>query len=56
MWLGLQAPKKRSFDDEANSIWEAQCTLTLWLSQLILIPFDLATIDSSIEAGSMRYG
>ena len=27
--------------------WEAQCVLLLWLSQLVLIPFDLALVDSS---------
>jgi hypothetical protein len=30
-----------------NSFWEAHCTLLLWLSLLVLIPFDLATIDSA---------
>eukprot|EP00884_Botryococcus_braunii_P022550 jgi/Botrbrau1/897/Bobra.0167s0018.1 len=28
--------------------WEAQCVLLLWLSQLVLIPFDLAIVDSSL--------
>jgi tubulin-specific chaperone D len=26
--------------------WEARCILLLWLSILVLVPFDLATIDS----------
>ena len=30
-----------------EGLWQAQCTLLLWLSQLLLIPFDLATVDSS---------
>eukprot|EP00955_Chlamydomonas_euryale_P108154 365823-Chlamydomonas_euryale.AAC.15 len=35
-------------DDEARAaVWEAQSVLMLWLSMLILVPFDLATIDSS---------
>ena len=34
--------------DETDSIWEAQSTLTLWLAQLVLIPFDLAVVDSSM--------
>ncbi len=40
--------------EENNSIWEAQCTLTLWLAQLVLIPFDLASVDSSISASATR--
>ena len=40
--------------EEADSIWEAQCTLTLWLAQLVLIPFDLASVDSSILANATR--
>lgn len=28
--------------------WEAQSVLLLWLSQLVLIPFDLAIVDSSL--------
>ncbi len=40
--------------EESNSIWEAQCTLTLWLAQLVLIPFDLASVDSSISASATR--
>ncbi|QDZ21898.1 tubulin-specific chaperone D [Chloropicon primus] len=34
-----------------ESFWEAHCTLLLWLSLLVLIPFDLATIDTG-DAGS----
>ncbi len=40
--------------EESNSIWEAQCTLTLWLAQLVLIPFDLPSVDSSISASATR--
>ncbi|EFJ45543.1 hypothetical protein VOLCADRAFT_94333 [Volvox carteri f. nagariensis] len=32
------------------ALWEAQTILLLWLSILILIPFDLATLDSSTAA------
>ncbi|KAA6421473.1 MAG: tubulin-specific chaperone D-like, partial [Trebouxia sp. A1-2] len=42
--------------EESNSIWEAQCTLTLWLAQLVLIPFDLASVDSSISASATSSG
>lgn len=38
--------------EESDSIWEAQSTLTLWLAQLVLIPFDLAVVDSSITSGT----
>ena len=34
-------------DPATEGLWQAQCTLLLWLSQLLLIPFDLATVDSS---------
>lgn len=29
--------------------WQSDCVLLLWLSQLLLIPFDLAAVDSSID-------
>ncbi|GAX74065.1 hypothetical protein CEUSTIGMA_g1515.t1 [Chlamydomonas eustigma] len=34
-------------EEEAVAVWESQSILLLWLSMLILVPFDLATIDSS---------
>ncbi|WZN60722.1 tubulin-specific chaperone D [Chloropicon roscoffensis] len=39
--------------DEATleSFWEAHCTLLVWLSLLVLIPFDLATIDTREDQG-----
>eukprot|EP00891_Asterochloris_glomerata_P000593 jgi/Astpho2/593/e_gw1.00013.148.1_t len=43
---------RRSVDDDNNSTWEALCTLTLWLSQLVLIPFDLAIVDSQLTDAS----
>ena len=33
--------------EEGIANWEAQSILMLWLSMLILVPFDLATIDST---------
>jgi hypothetical protein len=33
--------------EDGLALWEAQAILLLWLSMLILVPFDLATIDSS---------
>lgn len=50
----LQVSKETHRREEADSIWEAQCTLTLWLAQLVLIPFDLAVVDSSITQHSTR--
>ena len=50
----LQVPQETQRREEADSIWEAQCTLTLWLAQLVLIPFDLASVDSSITANATR--
>lgn len=32
--------------------WEAQCVLLLWLSQLVLLPFHLALLDSSLSDAS----
>lgn len=29
-----------------EGIWEVRCVLLLWLAILVLVPFDLATIDS----------
>lgn len=37
--------------DATEGLWQAQCTLLLWLSQLLLIPFDLASVDSSAGVG-----
>ena len=50
----VQGPQKRSVDDDNNSTWEALCTLTLWLSQLVLIPFDLAIVDSQLTDANGR--
>eukprot|EP00958_Prasinococcus_capsulatus_P008944 scaffold879_cov410-Prasinococcus_capsulatus_cf.AAC.29 len=32
-------------DDEFGADWSSRCTLLLWLSVLVLIPFDLETVD-----------
>eukprot|EP00854_Cymbomonas_tetramitiformis_P010531 gene10531-12462_t len=37
-------------DDAEDLCWETQCILLLWLSILVLIPFDLATVDTSLAA------
>lgn len=35
-------------DDSSIALWEAQAVLLLWLSILVLIPFDLFILDSSV--------
>jgi hypothetical protein len=32
--------------------WEAQCVVLAWLEQLVLLPFDLAALDSSLGANA----
>lgn len=34
--------------EESNGDWETQCTLLLWLSILVLIPFDMASVDTAL--------
>ena len=34
--------------EDAGGLWEAQHVLLLWLSMLVLIPFDMAIVDSSL--------
>ena len=33
---------------EDGGLWETRCVLLLWLALLVLVPFDLASIDSSL--------
>ncbi|KAL6757954.1 armadillo-type protein [Haematococcus lacustris] len=40
-----------SGEEERLAYWEAQTMLVLWLSILILIPFELSTVDTASEAG-----
>ena len=48
--LNTITPEASAGYDEAtvDFVWEGNCTLLLWLSLLVLVPFDLATIDSSM--------
>ena len=41
-------------DSSSIALWEAQAVLMLWLSILVLMPFDLFILDSSVtsESGS----
>jgi hypothetical protein len=34
--------------EESTGEWESRCCLLLWLSILVLIPFDLASVDTSL--------
>ena len=55
MWVGVQGAAKCSIDDEEGGVWEAQCTLLLWLSILVLLPFHMASLDSSLTDITARY-
>eukprot|EP00873_Tetraselmis_striata_P016212 jgi/Tetstr1/436476/TSEL_025304.t1 len=50
--LEREGREKTSTDDDQGGVWEAMCTLLLWLSMLVLIPFDLSTVDTSQSGGS----
>ncbi|BDA42087.1 probable tubulin-specific chaperone D [Coccomyxa sp. Obi] len=39
-----------------SGLWQAQCTLLLWLSQLLYIPFSLASVDSSLSGTTSQAG
>ncbi len=41
---------------EDTAVWEAQSVLLLWLSILIIIPFDLSTVDSAAGGAGSRCG
>ncbi len=45
--------EKNAFDIEAR-VWESVYTLLLWLGMLSLVPFDLNTIDSSLEVAPSK--
>lgn len=34
--------------EESTGEWETKCCLLLWLSILVLIPFDLASVDTAL--------
>ncbi|BBN05956.1 tubulin-specific chaperone D [Marchantia polymorpha subsp. ruderalis] len=34
--------------EESTGDWETKCTLLLWLSILVLIPFDMASVDTAL--------
>ena len=34
--------------EETTGEWETKCSLLLWLSILVLIPFDLASVDTAL--------
>ena len=41
-------PLDPSLSPAQDGIWEARCSLLLWLSMLLIIPFDLATVDTAL--------
>jgi hypothetical protein len=41
-------------DNSSIALWEAQAVLLLWLSILVLIPFDLVILDSEVTCDSSR--
>lgn len=43
-----QSAADSNSDDSSTALWEAQAVLLLWLSILVLIPFDLFIVDSSV--------
>ncbi|KAF6263485.1 armadillo-type protein [Scenedesmus sp. NREL 46B-D3] len=56
--LGFVADARAAADTAADnssiSLWEAQAVLLLWLSILVLIPFDLVILDSEVTCASSR--
>jgi hypothetical protein len=50
------AASSGAHDDAALAAWEAQGVLLLWLSILVLTPFDLRTVDSSVGAAAPAGG
>lgn len=53
MHVKAQGAQPKS-SEEGLAVWEAQSILLLWLSILILIPFELATVDTeaALETGA----
>ncbi|KAL6767782.1 hypothetical protein ACKKBF_B36615 [Auxenochlorella protothecoides x Auxenochlorella symbiontica] len=48
----LQTRGPAGFHDTCmDHLWEAECVLLLWLSHLVLVPFDLASLDSQLGDG-----
>ena len=43
---GVSGVAVDAMEGAEEGAWEARCILLLWLSILVLVPFDLATIDS----------
>ena len=41
--------------EESTGEWETKCCLLLWLSILVLIPFDLASVDTSLAGSRVAY-
>lgn len=52
LWFQACTPLQDRGAERHEGDWQADCVLMLWLSQLLLIPFDLATVDSSMDASA----
>lgn len=56
--LGFVADARAAADSSGDSssiaLWEAQAVLLLWLSILVLIPFDLVILDSEVTSDSSK--
>jgi hypothetical protein len=56
--LGFVADARAAADTNGDissiALWEAQAVLLLWLSILVLIPFDLVILDSEVTSDSSR--
>ena len=44
---GAQAAARPGVDEDGGGLWEAQCTVLLWLATLVLLPFSMLSLDSS---------
>ena len=42
-----QEAARPGVDDDGGGLWEAQCTVLLWLATLVLLPFSMLSLDST---------
>lgn len=45
---------QRASKEDVNAHWETTYVLLLWLSVIVLVPFDLQTIDSNLFSGVLE--
>ena len=51
-YMYYKPPRRRAL----SQTWETRYVLLLWLSMLVIVPFDLSTIDSMLSSGSALPG